>query len=1025
MIIANAIRLALTQRLMTLIAAVIVLIAGYLSFSHLPIDAFPEISSPQVQVIIKAPGLSPIEVEQRITRLVEIEMQGVPHKTVLRSLTKYALSIVTVDFKEGTDIYWARQQISERLNQLWNNLPSNIEGGLAPISTPLGEAYMFMVEGEAYSNRELRSILDYEIRPHLLTVEGVAEVNALGGEVKSFHVIPDPKKLLNYDISLNEIEDSLNANNRNSGGDRIVRNHEVLLVRTVGKIKTINDIEDITIKERSGALVKIKDVAEVKVGALTRYGGVTKSGQGEFVEGLVLQLMGANSSKTVAGIKEKIKEIEKGLPAGVKIVPFYDRSELVDQAVGTVTKALISAVVLVVIVFLIFLGNLRSAITVVAILPLGVLNTFILMYCFDITANLMSLGGLAIAIGMLVDPAVVIVENIQTHLAKGLKGRGKLHIIYRAILEVAAPVISGTLIIIIVFLPIFSLTGLEGKLFKPLAITISLSLIGSLVLSLTIIPVLANIIMKGTKTEEGKLLQKMKALYNPFVSFALKQRKLVIAGALAALIVAGWIYTKIGSEFMPSLDEGTMVVIVEKLPSISLKRSLEIDGEIQKALMELPEIEGVASRMGSDELKLDPMGLYQTDNFLLTIPRSEWTVANPQELEEKVRIILDKFPGIVYGFTQPIDMRVSEMLTGVRAAVAIKLSGKDLAVLENMSIEIEDVVKSVQGSVDVFRTPLTGQTYLNLNMKKELMGQYGVTVEMINDQVNMAIGGKVVTEVTEENRQTAVFLRFPEESRNTPALIGEILIPTLTGKKIPLRTLVNIEEVDGPVQITRESTVRHVVIQSNVEGRDIVGYVDDVRESINKEVTLPFGYTISFGGQFENQQRASAQLAIVIPIAIALVFVLLFLSFGSVRHSLLIIMNIPFALIGSIIALYFSGLYMSVPASVGFIALFGIAILNGVVMVSYFNQLHKTGMPVIEAVKVGSSRRLRPVLMTAISTGLGLIPLLLATGPGSEIQKPLAVVVLGGLFSSTLLTLFILPTLYVWIESFKPNQEVI
>lgn len=1025
MFISNVIRVALSQRLMTLLVALSLIVAGFLSFKQLPIDAFPEISSPQVQVIIKAHGLSPIEVEQRITRLVEIEMQGVPDKTVLRSLTKYALSIVTIDFKEGTDIYWARQQVTERLNQIWGDLPQSVEGGLAPISTPLGEAYMFMVEGKGYTNRQLRSILDYEIRPRLLTVEGVAEINVLGGEVRSFHVVPDPKKLLAMDITLEEVAEALDKNNRNSGGDRIVRNNEVLLVRTIGQIKTIDDIKLITIKSRDGTPIHIKDVAEVSIGALTRHGGVTKSGKGEFVQGLVLQRMGANSSKTVEGVKAKIKEIEKVLPTGVKIVPFYDRSDLVNSAIGTVRNALIAAVILVIIVLFVFLGNLRSAITVVAILPLGVSATFILMYCFDITANLMSLGGLAIAIGMLVDPAVVIVENIQTHLAQGLKGRGKLHIIYRATLEVAAPVITGTLIVVIVFLPIFSLSGLEGKLFKPLAVTISLALVSSLILSLTVIPVLSNLIMKGVKQKEGEFFKKTKSFYKRIVDYALRKRKVVVCCALVALTISGWLYTRIGAEFMPRLDEGDIVVIVEKLPSISLKRSLEIDGEIQKALMKLPEIYGVASRMGSDELRLDPMGLYQTDNFLLTIPRSEWTVGSPEELEEKVREILETFPGIVYGFTQPIDMRVSEMLTGVRAAVAIKLSGKYLTVLEEKSIEIEDVVKSIPGSVDVFRTPLTGQMYLNITMQTQAMSRYGVNVDMINNLISMAVGGRVVTEVTEENRQTAVLLRFPEKFRNSSKAIGNILVTTLTGEKVPVRLLADITEVDGPVQITRESTVRHVVIQSNVEGRDIVGYVDEVRAAIAKRVSLPFGYSISYGGQFENQQRASAQLAIVVPIAIALVFLLLFLSFGSIRQSILIIMNIPFALIGSIVALYISGLYVSVPASVGFIALFGIAILNGVVMVSYFNQLRQSGMSTIEAVRLGSGRRLRPVMMTAISTGLGLIPLLLATGPGSEIQKPLAVVVIGGLFTSTLLTLVLLPTLYVWIESYKAKEEII
>ena len=581
--------------------------------------------------------------------------------------------------------------------------------------------------------------------------------------------------------------------------------------------------------------------------------------------------------------------------------------------------------------------------------------------------------------------------------------------------------ISGTVIIIVVFLPIFSLMGLEGKLFKPLAITISLALLSSLVLALTVIPVLANLVMKGVNKGDGKLIEKMKGLYAPVIGFALYRRKLVVSIALSLLVFCGWLYTRIGVEFMPVLNEGTMVVIVEKLPSISLKRSLEIDGEIQRALMELPEIDGVASRMGSDELRLDPMGLYQTDNFLLTAPGVE----NSPELEDKVRAVLETFPGIVYGFTQPIDMRVSEMLTGVRAAVAMKLSGKSLEVLEAKSIEIEEVVKSVPGSVDVFRTPLTGQGYLNITMKPQAMSRYGITGDQIHALVGTAVGGQVVTEVTEENRQTDVLLRFPERDRNSAETIRDLLVSAPNGERIPLRLLADIAEVDGPVQIQRESTIRQVVIQSNVEGRDMVGYVDEVRQAIAAQVALPVGYSVAFGGQFENQQRASAQLAIVVPIACVLVFLLLFFSFGSLRQAALIIMNIPFALIGGVVALFISGLYLSVPASVGFIALFGIAILNGVVMVSYFNQLCQSGLPLLDAVREGAARRLRPVLMTAVSTGIGLIPLLLATGSGSEIQKPLAVVVLGGLFTSTLLTLIVLPTLYVWMESHKTKKEVL
>jgi len=1015
--IAHLIRFVLTQRLMVLVSALGLSAAGAWAFMNLPIDAFPDVSSPQVVVIVKAPGMSPLEVERRITRLIEVEVNGIPRQTVIRSLTKYALSSIKIDFEEGTDIYWARQQVSERLNQVWSDLPGGVEGGLAPITTPLGEAYMFMVESEQHNNIELRGILDWVIRPRLLSVDGVAEVNALGGEVRSYHVIPDPDALLAMGLNIGDLKKALENNNRNAGGDRVVRNNEVLLVRTVGQIESEEDIRNITVATREGQPIHIEDLASVSVGSLTRYGGVTKNGEGEFVEGLILNRLGANASHTVAGIKAALSEIEKSLPPGVKIVPFYDRTDLVNTAIATVTSALGQALFLVILVLIAFLGNMRSALTVATILPLAILLTFIPMYIGGVSANLMSLGGLAIALGVLVDPAVVIVENIQTHLARRLKGIDPLHIVYRAVTEMAQPVVSGTLIIIVVFLPLLSLTGLEGKLFSPLAITISLALAVSMLIALTVIPVLASFLMKGSgPAKENFLIEKLKNLHRPMVAFSLQHRKLSVG--ISVLLLAGsvFLFPFIGKEFMPILDEGMTVVIVEKLPSISLERSLEIDGDIQRALMTLPEIEGVAARMGSDELRLDPMGLYQTDNFLLTKPRSEWTVDGPAELEVKLREILDQFPGIVYAFTQPIDMRVSEMLTGVRAALAVKLYGEDLVLLEELSKKIEAIVEKIPGSVDIVGTPISGQRYLEVRMRSEAMSRFGVNAEDINELMSTAVGGALVTDVMEGIRRTPVLLRYPEALRDSAETIGNILIDTPTGDKVPVSLLADIVDVDGPVQIFHEGVLRQVVIQTNLEGRDIVGFVDEIRTAIAQNITLPPGYFVEFGGQFENQQRAAKRLAIVLPIAITLIFLFLFTTFNSIRQAGLILLNIPFAMIGGIVALFVSGLYLSVPASVGFIALFGMAIMNGIVMVSYFNQLREEGLPVEQAVLQGAERRLRPVLMTAITTGLGLIPLLLATGPGSELQKPLAVVVIGGLLTSTLLTLILLPTLYAWFE---------
>lgn len=1022
--IASLVRFALVQRLMILLLAGALCLGGVWAFRSLPIDAFPDIAAPQVSIIINAPGLAPIEVESRITFPIEMEMQGLPRQTVLRSLTKNALSIITIDFEDSVDIYWARQQVAERLTQVWSELPEGVEGGLGPVTTPLGEIYMYRVQGIGYSNQELRRIQDWVIRPRLRTVGGVAEVNSLGGDVKVYEVVANQEALMAYGLNINDLQVALEKNNRNAGGGRINRNNEVLLVRTEGQLSGLEDIRSITVASRNGTPVHVNDVADVRINSLTRYGAVTADAQGEVVTGLVLLRKGANSRSTVEGVKDELEALKSALPQGVNIVPFYDRTDLVSAAVWTVEKALAEAVVLVLLVLIVMLGNLRAALTVAFILPLTVLSTFILMRIFGVSANLMSLGGLAIAIGILVDAAVVVVENIHSQLSRAPNGVSRQHLVYRATLEVATPVISGILIIIVVFLPLFSLTGLEGKMFTPLAVTISFALLASLVLSLTAIPVLASLLMKEGVEKEGRVSEVLKHAYLPVMNWALNNRKVAVTGALGALLGAAAIFPFIGKEFMPVMDEGTTVVIIEKLPSISLQRSLELDVSYQKAMMELPEVIGVVSRTGADELRLDPMGLYQTDNFLITKPRSEWTVSL-EEHRENLRKKLDAFIGIDYAFTQPIDMRVSEMLTGVRAAMAIKLYGDDLTVLEEKSKQIEALVNSISGSVDVFRGQLSGQSYLEINIQPQAIARFGINNEDINQLIEVAVGGRVVTEVIEGNQRIGVLLRYPEKTRFSPTAIGALFVEAPSGEKIPLSSLANIREVDGPVAITRESAKRQVVIQANVDGRDVVGFVDEVRTTIASDIELPDGYYVTFGGQFENQQRAAARLALVVPIAIALIFLMLFITFRSLGQAGLIILNIPFAMIGGVISLFISGLYLSVPASVGFITLFGVAVLNGVVMVTYFNQLRESGRNVLQAVQEGAERRLRPVLMTALIASFGLLPLLFATGPGSELQRPLAVVVIGGLFTSTLLTLVLLPTLYAWLEGRRENLQIV
>ncbi|MFA5985414.1 MAG: CusA/CzcA family heavy metal efflux RND transporter [Methylococcaceae bacterium] len=1008
---AGLIQFALSQRLLVMLVLVLLTGTGYLAFKNLPIDAFPEVSPTQVKIIVKAAGMTPEEVEARITAPIEVELLGIPHQTMLRSIAKYALTDITVDFEEGTDIFWARQQIAERLNTLWSGLPAGVQGGIAPMTTPLGEMFMFNIEGGDLSLMERRSLLDWVIRPALRTVPGVADVNALGGLVRSFEVIPDNTRLAARGIGIDKLMSALQNNNRNDGAGRLNDGEEALIVRAEGRIKTLDDVSAIVVDNQNGVPVAVSDVAEIKIGALTRYGAVSKNGEGEAVTGLVLSLRGANARQTIIGIEKKLADISHNFPKGVAANVFYNRGTLVDKAVHTVSKALLEAIVLVVILLLLFLGNLRAAITVALALPLAALFTFIMMKAAGMSANLMSLGGLAIAIGMLVDAAVVVVENIITQLAHTKKAQRlpRLHVIYRATREVALPVFSGILIIIIVFLPLLTLQGLEGKMFIPVALTIVFALSGSLLLSLTAIPVLSSYLLKTVSHQEPWLPRQLLRLYQPALLWCLAHYKKVFAGAAALLVGTMVIFTQIGSTFMPTLDEGDIILQLEKLPSITLADSVMLDGQVQKNLLkQIPEIAEVVSRVGSDELGLDPMSLNDTDTFLILKPQAQWHVPSKAALVEDIRKVMALTPGIAFGFTQPIEMRVSEMLTGTRGDVAVKLFGPDIAVLNDKAEEIASVLKAIPGSSDVFRKQNEGMQFLQLNIDNTAAGRYGVNSEQIETLLRSEIEGLNLGIVQEGIKRTPLILRGNSNTSN----FENLQITLADGSHIPITYVARISKVEGVVSIEREHGLRFTVIRSNVQDRDLVSFVEEARKMVQQKVKLPLGYSVEFGGQFENQQRAAARLALVIPLALGLIFLLLFSTFSSVRQAILVLSNIPLAMIGGVFALWLSGEYLSVPASVGFIALLGIAVLNGVVMVSYFNQLIATGMAMAEVVVIGSSRRLRPVMMTASIAAFGLIPLLFATGPGSEIQRPLAIVVIGGLISSTFLTLFMLPILF-------------
>jgi cobalt-zinc-cadmium resistance protein CzcA len=1000
-------RSALARPLLTLLAALLLMAAGARALMNLPIDAFPDVSAPQVKIIVKLAGMTPEEMETRVTTPIEIEMLGLPKQTMLRSTSKYGLTDITIDFEDGTDIYWARNQVSERLTGIMGDLPPGLTGGLAPITTPLGEMFMFTVEGDL-SLAERRGLLDWVIRPALRTVRGVADVNVLGGLASAYEVVPDPARLAATGITLDELRTTLERFNRNDGAGRINEGEETLLVRVQGRLNSLDDIGRLVVHATRDTQVRVADVAEVRLGALTRMGGVTHNGEGETVQGLVLGLRGADAQEVVRGVRARLDEIAPSLPEGVKVIPFYDRGELVSSAVGTVTRALIEAVVLVLVLLYLFLGNLRAALAVAVVLPLSALWTFLLMDFAGLSANLMSLGGLAIAIGLLVDAAVVVVENVVAHLHEpGAAGRPRQDVVLEAVREVAVPTTAGIVIIALVFVPLLSLQGLEGKLFAPVALTIVFALAGSLLLSLTVIPLLARLMLNARSHADPWLPRTLSRLYRPLLERALAAPRIVAAIAALLFAVAAVVYVGLGKTFMPTMDEGSLIVQLEKLPSISLDASLDIDTRFQRALKEIvPEAMQIVARAGSDEIGLDPMGLNQTDTFISLSPG-----ADKPAIVHRIRELLAEFPGVAYAFTQPIEMRVSEMILGVRGDLAIRLFGPDIDTLNHKAGEIAEVLRAIPGAEDVFFVRNEGVQYLRVVPDTDALARAGLDVDALSAMLRAQIEGERIGIIQKLERRYPLVIRA--SGANTVADdLTQMPVALPDGGRIALGQLARFERVDGPVQINRQLGSRNTVVIANVGGRDLVGFVEDARAQVLQKVELPSGYRLTWGGEFENQQRAAQRLALVVPAALVLIFLILYSTFNSLRQAALVMANVPFAMIGGVFALGLSGEYLSVPASVGFIALLGIAVLNGVVLVSYFNQLRATGMNMTDVVINGAQRRLRPVLLTASMAALGLVPLLFASGPGSEIQRPLAIVVIGGLISCTLLTLLLLPILY-------------
>jgi cobalt-zinc-cadmium resistance protein CzcA len=1030
----SIVQAALKQRLVIVVVAVILLFFGLNAAQRLSVDAFPDVTNVQVQVATEAPGRSPEEVERFVTVPVEIAMTGLPGLTEMRSVNKPGLSLITLVFDDDRNVYFERQLVMERLVEVKDRLPEGITPVLGPVSTALGEVYQYTLEKPDEGKRQLskeelverRTIQDWVVRPLLRSIPGVAEINSTGGHVKQYQALVDPVRLRHYGLTIKEVYDALARNNANSGGGILPQHQEQYLIRGVGLIRSLDDIRSIVLKEVHSTPVYIRDVADVQFGEEVRYGAMVKGGYTEAVGGIVMMIAGGNAKQVVSRIKARVAEINNNgmIPGGLKIVPYYDRSELVDAALHTVIKVLEEGIVLVIVVLFLFLGDLRSSVIVIATLVLTPLLTFIVMNHYGISANLMSLGGLAIAIGLMVDGSVVVVENVFAKLGHS-HGQSKMKTVLDAVMEVGTPVIFGVSIIILVFLPLMTLEGMEGKLFAPLAYTIAIALAISLILSLTLSPVLASMLLKGGSEHDTWMVRLIKRPYLAVLYWALRNSKKTIAGVLAVFIGAVCLFPYLGTSFIPEMREGTLSPNVDRVPNISLGESLRMEMQIGKILSEVPGIAKVVSRLGRGESPADPAGPNETDVIATLQPLDKRPNGLTQdEIAEDVRKRLSVIPGVNLVMAQPISDRVDEMVTGVRADIAVKLFGDDLDVLINKANQIAKVASTIRGIRDSKIDRVGGQQYLNIDINRQAIARYGLNASDVHDVIEMAIGGKVATEIYEGERRFQGIVRLPPSYRGSIQEIRQILLNTPDGAKVALESLANIRVQEGPAQINRDTARRRIVVGVNVQNRDLGGFVAELQQKVRQQVPLPPGYYIEWGGQFQNMKRALHHLSIIVPITIGAIFFLLFLLFNSLRFATLIITVLPFASIGGVVALYVTGEYLSVPASVGFIALWGIAVLNGVVLVSYIRTLREHGMDQARAVVEGAKLRFRPVMMTATVAALGLVPFLFAKGPGSEIQRPLAIVVIGGLITSTLLTLVVVPTLYGLFEGREKRRQM-
>ncbi|MGE5410582.1 MAG: efflux RND transporter permease subunit [Clostridiales bacterium] len=1022
----------LNQKGMIVFLVLVIVACGIYCFANLPIDAFPDVTNIQVDVVSYANGLSAVEIERAVTYPIEMSMRGLPKVKQMRSVTKFGLSIVTVIFDDDVDIYFARQLVFERLAEAKEVVPKGVQVSMGPIATAMGEIYQFTLQGNMPSDplkkkdylTNLRTLEEWVVDPLLKSVPGVNEINSFGGYFKQYQVIVQPEKLLQYDVTLDEVFSAIEKNNQNVGGNIIEKYSDQYIIRSVGLIKNTSDLSNTVLKSFNGTPVYLSNVAEVKTGEAVRQGASMMNGKEEVVGGIVMMLRGENGKEVVKRVDEKVKEINENniLPSGIKIVPYYDRSDIVNASVNTVTRALLEGSILVLIVLYLLLRSFRGAVVVLIALPLSLLATFVVMKVFSLGANLMSLGGLAISIGMIIDATIIQVENVQRHLSNSKQDKPGILTVLKAVLEVRKPSIFGELIIAITFIPILSLEGIEGKMFSPLAKTVAIALLASLFLSIFVIPVLCSIILKPQPEKESRVMNFIRNSYSPMLDYCMKKRNVVVAIAGVFLLISLLIIPHLGTEFIPIMDEGAFDMDVSLLPGVSLDKAMEANKLIGEKLKKFPELKTVVSRTGQTEVALDTRGVDKTGYVGVMYPKDEWKSGdNREELTNKMRDSIATIPGIAFSFSQPIQCRIDELVAGTKAQLILKLFGENLDILKEKSNEIVKALSTIDGVTDLVAEKISGQPYLSIEIDRAKIARYGLNISDIQDVIEIAVAGKTASELYEENRNFDIVVRLPEENRNSVETIGNILIPTPGGSRVPLSDLASIALTEGPVQVSREDGIRRIGIEMNAKGRDIGGLVAEAKEKLKEKVKLPSGYYLTWGGQFENQQRAMNKLMIIGPIAIGLILLLLFVTFRSLRLSLLVILNLPFALIGGVFSLWISGLYLSVPASVGFIVLFGVAVLNGVVLVSHISHLHSSSenLDLNEAIRLGSIDRLRPVLMTALISIFSLVPMLYATGAGSEVQKPLATVVVGGLITSTLLTLLLIPSMYSWFEKEK------